>query len=1060
MRKKIYFQLTVIMIFCPFLLLAQENVVTGIVTDNTTGETLPGVSIAIKGTTKGVITDINGTFQISANKGETLIFSYVGYNEQNVTVSNQKKLSIRMESATLGLDEVVVVGYGTQSKRTMTSAISKVDGKTLKSAPINTVGEGLKGKIAGVRVYNDNNTPGAEANFLIRGGSSISQNNSPLILIDGIERTTAGINPNDIESIEVLKDAASSAIYGSRASNGVVLITTKKGGKSAPRITFEASLANENVERMIEYLDATQAVTIMRDRWSTGPKPEKLYLDGYAYSSGNTSSSKFSTRYLQDGETIPDGWKSVADPLDPSKTLIFEDNNWSKTCFKNALWQNYYIGIDGGNEKLSYVGSIGYMKDSGVGVGTAFDRFNARTNVNAQIRDNLSFSANIDYSQTNSEEYASQYQVISRGLMTPPTQRKYWVSDNEWYGTPTPGPNASSPNPAFYSYFNENSRKVNRLGLVGSLDWEILKGWHAVGTASLFTSNNNGDTFMKANPMNGTRKATTDMTDEQRKKLEFYTNYSKTIADKHSFSAMLGYSYQRYLYKYVNAATTGHSSDKIPTLNGGSTFANATSIKQEDVNIGYFGRFNYDYQKKYLLTLTFREDGSSRFSKDNRWGFFPGLSIGWVMSDESFMKNLDFISNFKWRISYGQTGNNSIGYYDALGLYAITTSYNHNASTVSSAMPNSSLEWETSTQLDLGFDLGLLKNRIILGFDYFNKTTDNLITSKVLPNTSGYNSILTNVGKVRFRGFDAEITTRNIVKKDFTWETKFTITYVKNKVLQLPDNGRDRNRQGGYSVKMQDGSTYEFGGIAEGEPLGRFYGYKKDFIITTAEQAANARYDTSSKGWDWTTQTKMGVGKKTIGDYEWKDLNGDNIINSNDMYLLGNTIPHTTGGLNNTFTYKGFTLNIYLDFALGHSISNGYLQRQMCNFMNGNTSLPTEILKCWNVGDDPNKAKYARFSGNDSDELNKNFRDNSDVFTQKADYLCIREVSLQYEIPQIWLQKIGIKAATLSLAGNNLHYFTDVIGLSPEMGASSTYSGSFMTYPPIRKLSIGCKITL
>lgn len=812
MRKIFHFHLITFLLFCPFLLWAQEFNLSGVVVDNT-GETLPGVSIAVKGTTRGVITDMNGAFQLKVSKGETLVFSYVGYDEQQILITNQKILNIRMEPTTMGLDEVVVVGYGTQSKRTVTSAISKVDGETLKATPINTVGEGLKGKIAGVRVYNENNTPGAEATFLIRGGSSISQSNSPLILVDGVERSTAGINPNDIESIEVLKDAASSAIYGSRASNGVVLITTRKGKSGAPRVTFEASFANENVERMIEYLDATQAVTIMRDRWASGPSPEKLYLDGYAYSSGNTDASKFSTRYLRDGESIPAGWKSVADPLDPSKTLIFEDNDWASTCFKNALWQNYYVGIEGGTEKLSYVGSIGYMKDSGVGVGTAFDRFNARTNVTAKIRENLTFSSNIDYSQTNSEEYASQYQVISRGLMTPAVQRKYWVSDNEWYGTPTPGPNSSSPNPSFYSYFNDNNQRTNRLGLVGSLDWEVLKGWHAVGTASLFTQNSHGDTFMRANPMNGTRKATTNMTDEQRKKLEFYTSYTRTFADKHSISAMVGYSYQQYLYKYVYAATTGHSSDKIPTLNGGSVYSDATSTKQEDVNIGYFGRLNYDYLKRYMLTATFREDGSSRFAKGNQWGFFPGLSVGWVMSDEPFMQNIGFISNLKWRGSYGQTGNNSIGYYDALGLYAITTSYDQSAATVSSAMPNKALEWETSTQLDLGFDLGLFKNRIILGIDYFNKITDNLITSKVLPNTSGYGSILTNLGKVRFRGFDAEITTRNIVKKDFTWESKFTITYVKNKVLKLPENGRDKNRQGGYSVKMQDGTTKEFGGL-------------------------------------------------------------------------------------------------------------------------------------------------------------------------------------------------------------------------------------------------------
>ena len=510
------------------------------------------------------------------------------------------------------------------------------------------------------------------------------------------------------------------------------------------------------------------------------------------------------------------------------------------------------------------------------------------------------------------------------------------------------------------------------MGLVGSLDWEVLKGWHAVGTASLFTQNSHGDTFMRANPMNGTRKATTNMTDEQRKKLEFYTSYTRTFADKHSISAMVGYSYQQYLYKYVYAATTGHSSDKIPTLNGGSVYSDATSTKQEDVNIGYFGRLNYDYLKRYMLTATFREDGSSRFAKGNQWGFFPGLSVGWVMSDEPFMQNIGFISNLKWRGSYGQTGNNSIGYYDALGLYAITTSYDQSAATVSSAMPNKALEWETSTQLDLGFDLGLFKNRIILGIDYFNKITDNLITSKVLPNTSGYGSILTNLGKVRFRGFDAEITTRNIVKKDFTWESKFTITYVKNKVLKLPENGRDKNRQGGYSVKMQDARPKN----SEVLPRVNRWGVSMDIRKTLSLQlpsrlpmpvmTPHPKVGTGPRNRNWVSE------KKTIGDYEWKDLNGDDIINSNDMFLLGNTIPHTTGGLNNTFTYKGFTLNVYLDFALGHSISNGYLQRQMCNFMNGNTSLPAEILKCWNVGDDPSKAKYARFSGNDSDELNKN----------------------------------------------------------------------------------------
>lgn len=1026
------------------------------------GEKLTGVSVSVKGTARGTTTDLSGQFSLQVSNGETLQFSYVGYSPVNIKVNGQPSVEVKMAPANDQLDELVVVGYGTQSKRTVSSSIASIGGATLEGAPINTVGDGLKGKIAGVRVFNTDNSPGSEPTFLVRGGTSISQSNNPLVLVDGIERSMAGINPNDIESIEVLKDAASSAIYGSRASNGVVLITTKKGKQGKMRITFEAGLAHQNTERMIEYLTAEEAVPLMRDRWASNPNPGRLYQDGYAYSSANTDKSKFSTRYLKDGEQIPAGWKSCIDPLDPTKTLIFEDNDWAGECFRPALWQNYYLGVEGGSDFLNYNASLGYADDSGVAVGSGFNRFSARTNVVAKIRKNLKFTSSMDFSQTNTEAYASQYQVITRGMMIPATQRKYYVSDDQWYGTPTPGPNSSSPGPLFYSYYNDNTNRVNRTGLVGTLDWEPLKLWHIVASGSFFNNQGYKDSFHRADPLVGTRKATASNTDIQRYKFELYSNYSFALAEKNNFNLLAGYSFQNYSSRTFSGSTDGHSTDKITTLNAG-TNPSATSLIESDVNIGYFGRINYDYDKRYLLTLTCREDGSSRFAKGHRWGFFPGASAGWVMSSEEFMRDINWLNNFKWRVSYGQTGNNSVGYYDALGLYDITTKYDGSSSLVTSAMPNFDLTWEKTTQLDAGFDVAVLNNRVSLGFDYFNKITDNLITTKTLPNTSGFTSVLTNLGKVRFRGFDLEVNTRNIVTDKFEWSSRFTMTYVKNKVLKLPEGEgsakRDKNRVGGYTVKMADGSTIEFGGRAEGEPLGRIYGYKHAYIITTKEQAEKANYDASSKGWDWTTGKKMGVGKKTIGDYEWCDLNGDGIINGSDMYELGNTMPTTTGGLGNTFTYGGLSLNVYLDFALGHSISNGYLQRQMCNFMGGNTSLPREILKAWNVGDDPSTAKYARFSGNDSDDLNKNYRDNSDIFVQKADYLCIREVSLSYMLPNKWVRKAGMSDVRLSLAGNNLHYFTDVIGLSPEMGTANSYATNFNTYPPIRKFSFNVKVT-
>lgn len=1063
---RLKFFLTVVGLLFSVSLFADTVKVSGKITDDS-GVAIEGVTVFVKSNpTNGTSSLEDGYYSLSVNSGETLVFSFIGYVTKEITVTDKTVINVVLSEESIGLEELMVVGYGSQSKRTITSAITKVSGSELANQPINSVGDGLKGKVAGARIYTTNNTPGAEPTILIRGGSSIDGSNSPLILVDGIERDLSGINPNDIESMEVLKDAASSAIYGSRASNGVVLVTTKKGARNVgPQVTFEVSYALENAERNMSYLNSEEAITLMRKRLSQGPHPNYLTANNYAYSSGNTAESKYSTRKLADGEAVPAGYKKMEDPINPGEYLIFQDNNWVDETYKTALWQNYYIGITGGSENIKYLASIGYTDDEGVAIGTNFSRFSARANMDIQAFERLTIKAGVDFNQNKTNAYESQYKVITRGMMTPTTQKIYYDA-GEWAGTPTPGYNASSPTPVFYSYYNDTDQKVNKLGLNGTLEYKIIDGLKFVGQASFFTSNATGDYFTRANIFNGSRPSSSNLTDEERQKLETYFSYNKTFNNKHSFSAVAGYSYQRYKYKYLNAAAKDAASDKIPTLNAGPTKTDATTTMNEEVMIGYFGRFMYDYQKKYMIMFTFREDGSSKFASGNKWGFFPGASAGWVISEEKFF-NVKAINNLKLRVSYGQTGNNYVGYYDALGKYAIGTKYNGEASVVPSTMPNKGLTWETSTQLDAGFDMGLWENRVQITADYFRKVTDNLITSKVLPNTSGFGSILTNLGKVRFAGFDIDITTQNISHKNFSWSTKLVWSYVENKVLKLPDNGRDKNRIGGYTVKMADGSTIEFGGTAEGEPLGRFYGYKTDYIITTQEQANNARYDSQSRGWDWTKKNYVtgdknsSIGKKAIGDYEWMDLNGDGIINGSDMYYLGNTLPKHTGGLGNTFTYKNLTLNIYLDWALGHSISNNLLQRQMCNFFGNNTSLPTEIKKAWDPesGQNVADAKYARFGGNDSDELNKNYRPNSNVFTTKGDYLCIRDVSLQYLLKCPGLKKAKIENIAFTLSGSNLHYFTKVIGMSPETGTSNAYSSSFYTYPPIKRFSLGVKVT-
>lgn len=1032
---------------------AQNLKITGNVTD-TDGIPVIGATITIKEISGvGTITDMDGKFFIEAEANQTLVFSYIGMESQEVKITGNTNLNITMKSESVGLDEVVVVGYGTQSRRTITSAITKVGSEALKNVPVNTVGEGLKGKIAGARIYSNNNTPGADATIRIRGGSSINKSNDPLVLVDGIEREFSGINPNDIESIEVLKDAASTAIYGSRASNGVILITTKTGSRSqAPRITFEANVAMQQAETLYDFMNAQDYLSVVRPAVAVGPHPEYNYMDGYSASSGNTASSIYSTRYLEPGESIPAGYLSMPDPLDPTKTLIFQDNNFQDEIYKNALWQNYYVGIDGGNDIVQYNSSVGYTDDAGVALATGYSRLSMRNNLNIKINDKLSFAGGFDYSKTKSQEYDNQMNIISRGLATPPTQKKY--NDD---GTPTKGYNATSPNPLWYQYYNDQSKEEKRISAFGKLTYRIIDGLKAELQMSTYNHNWRDDSFQRANEFNGLRPTTAEYGELNRDKLEAYATYNKTIKD-HSFSIMAGYSYQKDKNQTFSASVDGASSDKVPTLTAGPNKKDAQSEFTEDVTIGYFGRLSYDFQKKYLFTATFREDASSRFASGNQWGFFPGASIGWIMSEENFMKNIKLINNLKWRVSYGQTGNNAIGLYDAYGKYSTNAKYNGIAGIIPSTMPNTNLTWEVSTQLDAGFDVSLLNNRLSITADYFDKRTNNLLFSKEFPNTSGFNDVQTNIGKVKFYGFDIEISSTNIETKDFVWTSKFTWSFVKNKVLKLPDNGRDKNRIGG--ITLADGTA--FGGTAEGEPLYRYYGYVVDHILETQEQADNAMYDSFAKGYRHSDGQYI-AGRKEVGDYEWKNRKGSqtkdgkDYIDSQDQFLLGYTVPHSTGGLNNSLTYKNFSVNIFLDWALGHSINQNSEMRYFMNTFANNYTLINEVKQCWKQPGD--NTKYARFTANDPDDGNSNFSRTSNIFNYKGDYLCVREISISYNVPSNKIAKLGIQNLSITLAGNNLHYFTAVKGVSPEIGASTTYSGDYYNYPPIRKYSIGVKVT-
>lgn len=1035
---------------------AQSHRVTGKVVDEN-NEPLAGVAVFVEGATSGEITTTDGTYSIMAKKGSVLVFSSLGYSEEREAVADCQTINVKMRTESFGLDETIVVGYGTQSRRTITAAVAKVGGEVMINNPITSMGEALKGRVSGARVYTSNFSPGEDPTIHIRGGSSINGSNSPLILVDGIERPMAGLNPNDIESIEVLKDAASTAIYGSRGSNGIVLITTKKGDtEGRPRITFEATVGVQGPERKFDLMNAEDYLSYVRPAMQFSPSKQYLWTDNSSASGFNSNTSVYTTRYLNEGEQIPAGWKSMQDPLDPSKTLIFEDNDWQKQMFRTTIWQNYYVGLTGGTQKTKYIASIGYTDDNGVALGTGYQRFVGKIGVTSTITEKLVFRANADYSDTQNQYFPNQMNQISRAISAAPTMRLHFED-----GTPAYGYNATSMSPLYYDYVTDRHSRYNRVALLGGLTWYIIDGLKADVQASYYYQGRQLGSFQRANYFTSARATMEQYVSLYRKKVEAYLDYTKTF-NRHSISALAGYSYMGQQDFNFQATAEGASSDKVQTLTAGPTKTGATSSISRETLMGYFARVNYDFAKKYLVSLSFRADASSRFAKGNKWGFFPAASAGWILSEEEWMKGAaNTLSFFKFKASYGQTGNNAIGLYDALGSYAVNK-YNGVAGMYPSGMPNEALTWETTTQLDAGFEFGLFNNRIFFTGDYFNKVTDDLLFSVSLPNTSGFSSVKTNVGSVLFHGFDLELSTKNIVRKNFTWESKFTWSFVKNRVLKLPENGRVANRIGGITLGK---SGEEFGGTAEGESLYGLYGFIVDHIIQSDEEAANALYDSYAVGYDPITGVST-KGRKFAGDYEWVNREGSSTItingveqeqiNSEDRFLLGYSVPHSTGGFGNTFHMGNFTVNLYLDWALGHTIMHAQEARQFINTFTCNTAISEKVKDCW-TPQNPD-AKYARFQV-DGPLQSQNFKNNSDVFAYKGDYLCIREFSVSYRLPQSVLSKLRMKDASVVLAGNNLHYFTAVPGVAPEVGASSTNAADYSNYPPSRRVSLGLKVT-
>ncbi len=1047
---------------------AQQRQIRGTVTSLSDKSTIPGVTVVVKGTQTGTLTNADGQYEISASSGQTLTFSFVGYKPQEVAVGAQSEINVILEEDVTMLNEVVAIGYGTQSRQTMTTSISKLDKKVLENVAMANPATALQGTIPGLRVINNSGQPGSSPTILLRGGASINNPGAPLIVVDGVVRSFNDLNPSDIESVEVLKDAASTAIYGARANNGVILVTTKRGKNGFSEIQYKARTGFNHLRTAYDYVDARDFIYYNRlgvRRVNEGRAPGGIApvspdsQTGFGVNLPNIYSSIKITgaNRNQFSSLLNDGWQWMIDPYNDRDTLMFVDygSQIRDATFNNpAKTQDHYLSFTGGNEKAKFAASLGYYNEDGLVVGTKYERFSGTLNGSYRIKPNFEVSGSVAYSVSKLPPiYQAEAGIFYRVQSLWPTFKPF--DDN---GNPNPNNAAGNGNPLYYldRYVRKNNVRKTTFNLGAS--WEIVKDLLLQAQVNFFYRDDVDESFTKS-----IQYQTTTVPDVTRPSSAFYAdtlqqqhnitlNYSKNI-NQHNFNILVGGEYFDGAAFNLSAAGNKAATDFIPTLNAATERTSISSLWGQHRILSAFGRLNYDFDGKYLVSGVIRYDGISRLASGNRWAAFPGLSFGWNLHKEAFFIDSGLervITNLKPRVSYGVNGNVAgVGQYEVQGGYGIQTLYGGQAGFLNTGMVNAGLRWERSTSVDAGADIGLFNNRVSLSVDYFNRVTSDLLTNLALPSYTGFSSIRTNLGSLRNRGYEIDLNANLLsLPNGLTWNLSVNTAFVRNKILKLPDNGNERNRQGGYEVyDPAQGKVVWVGGIQEGGTLGDMFAFKQERILRDwddVNQSVANRYDAISELYGPSAYADLAnkTGKFPIepGDVLWADLDNNGIINSLDRIKIGNMYPKYTGGMSSSLSFKNVTLFARLDYGLGHTIYND-LYARILGQMQGTFNLITDVKKMWS--EDNMDTDLPRFTYADQ-VLKKNITrsnnagtsqdNNSSRFYEKGDYLAFREVTLAYQLPGAWTSKVKMSSVRLNVTGQNLGYLTSYSGTSPERG--------------------------
>lgn len=1068
--------------------LSAQIKVTGKVTDDGNNP-LPGVSVVVKGTTKGTATDFDGNYEIQAQQGEVLEFSFVGFHTETKKITGGGKsllINVLLKEEAQQLEDVVVTGYSTQSRNTLATSVSKLDAKTLESAPRANVATALQGSVSGLRVTQPTGKPGATPTIQLRGGTDFNGGGSPLILVDGVPSSFYALNSDDIESMEVLKDAASTAIYGARAANGVILVTTKKGKQGRSNIVFRTKYTLNQKRELPDYLNARDYIywnrRAVKNIQDYGITFFNQFLTGnHSMAVGNNeTNSVYTTMVLSPANSHllnHPYWQRMTDPVDPSKELIFQDNNMSELIFQHSDAKDYSISFDGGNDKATYYLGLGYLDDTGLVLGSNFKRFSGTMNASYKITDRFKVSSNIIYAQTDTKGSFLQglwggnddYFIFQRFAGQAPTSRIFITNpDGSHSLNYSPGTDRGFGNPLYYQDKFVRNNLEHRISASIQFDLELMKNLKLMARGSHFGVHNAVETFNKSHMSSGSmvtaRNASTAYGRTIRNQATTTLNYKTKFAENHNVDALVGGEFFKEMYFGSSGATKNSPTDFIMTLNAGAEPDGIPySYRRDYTLVSTFGQLNYDYDNRYLLGLTFRYDGTSKL-RDNKWGFFPGASIGWNVHNESFFKDSkvnQVISRLKPRVSYGVNGNIDAltiddDYYWLLGAYSVQAPYNGRRGYVNTSIPLNYLKWERATTLNFGLDLGLFNNRVSILADYFIRDVYDKLADQRIPISTGFSSVKINNGTLRNQGIELEANVKVINNDNVKWNVGANFTRIRNYVISLPHNGNKNNRIGGEEIFDASGENQKgfIGGLQQGQRVGN------DLVIAYIDEGVYQNQDQLNEHSGRIVNFHSGLipvatrGIPILGDTRWKDLNGDNKIDALDRAVIGRTTPDFLGGFSTDFSYKNFSVYVKTDFAVGHLVHNGTRSRGMSQ-VQGNLNWTNEIRDTWTAENPTSNIPRYDFTdprGNHKAGGEGQFTASS-RYWEKGDYLALREVTFSYNLPG---SKVNdrFKEIRFFLTGANLAYFTKFTGYMPEIGGWN--NGRF---PVAKTYTFGVNVT-